>query len=385
MCIRDRLKTSLGKKVNSDLVGLLENSISYLKRDGLILLEDSMSDQNEIEFIEGIELEKGFASSYFVTNLKEFQVIFEKPYLLVTSNPIESIDQIRDIIDFVKSVNRPLVIVAEDIKKEILSTLILNHLQKKFQVVVVKYTGIQFQKTNILEDLSLLTHSNYLPSDSKIKEVRKNFQISDLGYAEKVFIDRKKSTFLVSKFSKFLRERRINELNRELLNSETDYEKTIFKTRIARLSGNITKLKIGFSNQYLIEEQRTKLENALQSIRSALEEGILPGGGSFYLFMREELSNWGSVNLIGEEILANFVVMEALLSPFKQLCINTNNENKYSLLHETLLKKGYPYAYNFLEKEIVHTFETGLIDSAKVIRASFWNSLSLVSTIVTSE
>lgn len=377
------IKTTIGKKINSELFTLFKNCISNIGRDGLILVEENISEKNEIELIQGIELDKGFASSYFVTDLKSFQVIFEKPYVLITSIPIDNINQIRDVIEFIKKNNRPLVIVAEEINKEIISTLVLNNLQKKFKIVVVKHTGIKFQKTGILEDLSLLTHSNYFSSN--IKEKQNIFTINDLGHAEKVIIDKNKSTFIISKFSKLLGERRINELNRELLNSEAEYEKNIFKTRIARLSGYITKIKLGLSNKYQIEEQRTKVENALQTIKSALEEGILPGGGSFYIFMREELSNWGYLNLLGEEIIANFIVMEALVAPFTQLCSNTNNENQHYFLKEAILKKGYPYGYNFLEKKIVETIENGLTDSAKSVRAILWNSLSIVATIITSE
>ena len=377
------LKTTLGKKINNDLFVLLKNCISNISRDGLILVEENSSEKNEIELIQGIELDKGFASSYFVTDLKNFQVIFEKPHVLITSIPIDSINQIKEVINFIKNTNRPLVIVAEEINKEIISTLVLNNLQKKFKVVVVKHTGIQFKKTGILEDLSLLTHSNYFAST--IKQNQKIFTNNDLGHAEKVIIDKHKSTFILSKFSKLLEERRINELNRELLNSESEYEKNIFKTRIARLSGHITKIKIGLSNKYQIDEQRSRIENALQTIKSALEEGILPGGGSFYFFMREELSNWSYLNLLGEEILANFIVIEALLSPFQQLSFNTNNANRGYFLNEILLKKGYPYGYNFIDKKVIHTFDKGLVDSSKSIRAILWNALSIVSTIITSE
>nr|YP_009545215.1 chaperonin GroEL [Synura uvella]AYO28369.1 chaperonin GroEL [Synura uvella] len=377
------LKTNLGKKVNNNLFLLLKDCISKIGRDGLVLVEENISEQNEIELIQGIELDKGFASSYFVTDLKNFQVVFEKPYVLITNIAIESINQIRDIIEYVKTTNRPLVIVAEQINKEIISTLVLNNLQKKIKVVVIQYKGIQFKKTGILEDLSLLTHSNYFVSN--IKQSNNSLTINDLGHAEKIIVNKNKSTFIISKFAKLIGERRINELNRELLNSESEYEKSIFKTRIARLSGNIAKIKIGVSNKYEIDEQKQKIENALQTIKSSLEEGILPGGGSFYFFLREELSNWSSLNLIGEEIISSFIVLEALFYPFYQLCINTNNEDKRFYFTEKLLKLGYPYGYNFLENRIVQTINEGLVDSSKSIRAILWNSLSIISTIITSE
>lgn len=375
------LRTSLGKKVNQELFELLKECVSQVGRDGLILVEENVCPKNEIEIVQGIELDRGFASSYFVNDLKNFEAVYDNPYVLISNYPINSINQIREVIEFIKTNNRSLVIVAEEINKDVISTLVLNNIQKKLKVVVVKYTAIKFMKTGILEDLATLTHTNYEVSNLK----NSNFilKIEDLGQAEKVIIKKEKSTFLISKFSKLIAKRRINELNRELLTSESEYEKTIFKTRIARLSGQISKIKIGVSNQYQIEEERQKVENSMNTIRSSLEEGILPGGGSFYLHLREELSNWSSLNLIGDEIFAQQIVLEALLRPFEELFSNTNTP-RYKISQD-LLKLGYPYGYNLMDRKIVHSLKDGLVDSAKSVRSILWNSLTIVSTIITSE
>ena len=187
----------------------------------------------------------------------------------------------------------------------------------------------------------------------------------------------------MSKFAKLVAKRRINELNRELLLSETEYEKSIFKTRIARLSGRIAKIKVGLSNQYQIEEQREKIENAISTIRSSLEEGFVPGGGAFYLYLQNEVSNWAYLNLIGDEFFSSQIVKESLFRPFEELFENTNTP-RYQI-SQNLLKLGYPYGYNLTEKKIVHTINKGLIDSAKSVRAVLWNSFTIVSTIITSE
>ena len=378
------LKTSLGKKVQNDLIDILYNSASELGRDGLIFVEENYSDLNEIEIVQGIELDRGFASSYFVNDLKNFEVVYENPYILITNTPITSLNQLREIIDYIKETNRPLILIAEEINKDILSTLVLNNIQKKIKIAVIKYTSIKFLQTGILEDLATLTHSNYFVST--LKNEIKNLTIKDLGHAEKVIIKKEKSTFLISKFSKLITKRRINELNRELLSSETEFEKTIFKTRIARLSGNIIKLKLGQYATTPVEEQRQRVENSLNTIKSALEEGILPGGGIFYLQIREELKNWSYLNLVGEEIFAMQIVVQALLKPFEEL-MNTRPNFQLSMyeIFETLSQKGYPYGYDLISKKFVHTFENGLVDSSKSIRAILWNSLTLVSIIITSE
>lgn len=378
------LKTSLGKKINNEVFLVLKNCISQIGRDGLILVEENLSEENEIELVQGVELDKGFASSYFVNDLKNFEVVYDNPYVLITNNPITSLNQIREIIEYVKTNNKPLVIVAEEISKDIISTLVLNNIQKKLKVVVIKYTSIKFVKSGILEDLATLTYSNYFVSNLK-EDQRKNviLTVDDLGQAEKVIVKKEKSTFIVSKFAKVLAKRRINELNRELLTSETDYEKQIFKTRIARLSGRIAKIKVGVSNQYQIEEQRQKIENAINTIRSALEEGFVPGGGTFYLYLQNEIANWSYLNLIGDEFFAGLIVNEALIRPFQELFENANT-SQYQI-SQKLLQLGYPYGYNLTEKKIINTMNEGLVDSAKSVRAILWNSMTIVSTIITSE
>lgn len=377
------LKTNLGQKLSSNLFLLIKDCLKNIDRDGLIIIEENNIEKDEIELVQGLELDRGFSSSYFINDMKNFEVNYDKPVILITSAAINSLNQLREIIEYVKVNNRPLVIVAEEINKDIISTLVLNNIQKKLKVTVIKYSSIKFVKNGILEDLAILTHSNYFESNSKVNEVEKNFYVEDLGQAEKVIIKKEKSTFIISKFSKLISKRRINELNRELLLSESEFEKSIFKTRIARLSGNISKIKIGISNKYQIEEQRKKVENAINTIKSSLEEGVLPGGGSFYLHLRNELANWSSLNLVGEEVFANHIVSSSLLRPFKELCNNNNIPNYY--IQEEINKQGYPFGYDLNEKKIVNTLSYGLLDSAKTIRAILWNSISIVSTIITSD
>jgi chaperonin GroEL (HSP60 family) len=152
---------------------------------------------------------------------------------------------------------------------------------------------------------------------------------------------------------------------------------------MARLAGNIAKIKIGLSNQYQIDEERQKVEKAITTIRSSLEEGIVPGGGIFYFYLKEELKNWSYLNLVGDEVFASQIVGEALIRPFQELFANTNT-SRYSIL-EKINELGYPYGYNLIDQKIIHTLETGLVDSSKSVRAILWNALTLVATIITSD
>ena len=382
------LHTTLGKKVNVDILKLLENAINEITRDNLLLVEENINTENELEVVQGIELDKGFASSYFINNIKNYEVVYENPYILITSKPIKSLEQIREVIDFIKLNNFPLIIIAEEINKDILSSLILNNIQKKLKIAVIRYSSIKFLKTGILEDLSLLTHSNYITPNIEKNDVF--FTIKDLGQSKKVIIQKNKSIFIVSKFSKVITNRRINELSREVLLAETEYEKILLKTRIARLSGKIAKIKIGNSNQYEIEELKLKIESAINTIKSSLENGFLPGAGSFYLFIREEVLNWSYLNLIGDEVFAGKIVAEALLKPFEELIKNNSDffstkTLNYSYILNTIKQLGYPFGYDLIKNKIVNTIQENLIDSSKSIRSTLWNSLTIVSLIITTE
>jgi chaperonin GroEL len=374
------LKTCLGKKVTPQIFSLLKRGIEQIGRDGLLLLEENVSTEHDIEIVQGIELDKGYASSYFVNDLKNFEVNYDNPYILLLRTPLTSMNQIRPVIDYIKENNKPLIIVVEEIQKDILSSLVLNSIQKKIKVAVVKYTAIKFMKNGLLEDLALLTHSNYFEENLKVSQ--KNFSVQDLGQAKKVIIKKDKSTFLISKFSRVLVNRRINELNRELLLTDSDYEKSLLKTRIARLAGQIAKIKLGSSNQYELDELKLKVEKCLQTVKSSLEEGILPGAGSFYLTLNNQLASWASFNLLGEEILAASIVNSALQRPTRQLLTNANILSP-SLVNQ-IEELGYPYAYDVVEQTNVESFQHGLVDSAKSIRATLWNSITIVSSILTS-
>jgi chaperonin GroEL len=379
--LQSLLKTIVGKKLKNELFFCLEKSLFQIKRDGLIFVEENTSQQTEIEIVEGLQLEKGYCSSYFINEYKSFETIYFNPYILISSESLESLDQIQEILDYIKLQKKSLVLVVEEIKKELLSTLILNNLQKKIQIVVIKYTAIKFLKTGILEDLAILTHTNYFSPGTKKKKAI--FKIEDLGQATKIIVGKEKSIFFFSTFSKAIAQRRINELSRELVTSESEDEKNLLKTRIARLSGNIIKLKIGESNQYEIGEQRQKVEKAVQTIQGALEEGILPGGGAFYLTLREEVRNWSALNLWGDEFYASIILLECLKKPFEELFENNNFSSFF--IFEQISKEKYPVRYDLLKKIFLQKLEEGVVDSTKSIRSILWNSLSLVSLIITSE
>jgi len=370
------VKTVFTKNEYKDITKILIGVILKFKKDGIILIEDSNSNKNEIEIYQGIEIEKGFLSSYFVNDFKNFEINYKNPYILISKYPINSLNQLNDVINFCNLKNRALIIITESIEKKVLSQLILRNIKKKAKIAVIKYNSIKFLNTELLNDLSILTHSNYLNVEAK------KFTIADLGNAERVIIKKNKSFFIVSKFSKLITVRKLKELTKKLLTAETIHEKDTLKTRIARLSGNISKIKLSkfFKNTYELEFLKKKIEQSLETLKSSIEEGIIPGGNTVYFAYSKELSYWSLTNLIGDEIICSKLVNSLLKNLFSEFSIY--NPKNYKISNELKTLEKSVYTYNFTKKRMVNCFKDGLIDSSKVIRGVFWNSLSLVSNIL---
>lgn len=372
------LKILFYKGYSNSFYSFMKTLIPFFSRDTELIIEEGTGQNYEIEEIQGIELDKGYISPYFLTDLANPELIYEKAKIFIPDTPLISLKQINIIVEECIKTNQSLIIITDDIKKELLSNLLLLKIKKNASIVVIKYNSIKFVKNGFLEDLALLTQSNYFEKEIEKKE--KIYTLANLGYAEKVKITKEKSTFFLSNFSKTLIKRRKRELWTKFLECETDYEKVLIKNRISRLSGNALKVKIPKQNEYQFIKETKILEKFLGITKSSLEEGILTGGGVFFLTIKKEIQNWSYINLIGDEFFASYILKEVLSFPFSFFCSNTNSS--FYFLVQQIEELGYPYCYDFNEKKFG---KNTIIDSAKSIRSIFWNSLTLSSSILTSE
>ncbi len=376
--IKNALKTSLGSKLRPEFIAMLCSAVDILKKNGLIAVEESLLPVDEFKTTQGIEINKGFASPYFTDGQKNAEIIFTNPYVFVTTAEITHIDQISTLVTYANENSRPLICVASNISKSVLTALILHNIKKDAKTVAIKYTGIKYLQNNLLEDLSILTNCTIV---SGLKEPAT--LVSKLGCAEKVIIQKNRSLFFISKFSKAIAKHKVNELSQNLLISENHSEKDILKSRISRLSGNIIKIKVSSTSKYQFKELCEIIKSSVKSLSCSLEEGIVPGGGAFYSLLEEELAHWASFNLAGEEIFSSYILRLSLLKPAKSLQQKVFHINKNFLLQK-LSQLGYPYAYNCIEQKLVHTFKNGLVDSAKSSRATLWNALSTALAVIIS-
>lgn len=374
--LQNLVTTAAGKKMKEEIASLLCKASSYIKRDGILIVEETTMFGNKVELINGIELDAGFASPYFINDTKNFEVFYNNPYLLILESSLHTSAQLKDVVSLVEKENASLIIIAESISEKLLSTLILYSIKKKLKVAAIKYQQIKFLKTGILEDISLLTHRNV---GAKIDQTK----FLCFGQIKQAIIQKTKSTFIFSKFTKIIAQRKVNELNRELLFSETEYERSIIKARIARLSSNTIKIKIGNLTSYEGPKERQRAEGILQSVTGALEEGCVYGGGLIYLKLKEELKNWGYLNLVGEETYSIQIASDTLISPFLQIAKNLNIKN--SSIIEQPMNLTFAKQFDLKKKGSYNECEDHLLDSAKQVRQSLWNSITLVAMILTCD
>ncbi len=372
--IKGIIKSYIGRKMPLTLATFLENSLIKLKQDALCIVEENLNLSNEMEEIQGIEINKGFASSYFINDIKNSEVHYENSLILISKTMLVNLSQINLILDFSQAQKLPLIIIAEGISKELLSQLVFKKIQNEIKVVVINYSSIKFLKTGILEDLATLTHT----SIDEIENCQKFFNIKDLGFVEKVIIKSNKSSFFISKFSHFLIERKINQLSKKLLYSDSNVEKELYKGQILRLKSNTLKLKIASNN---FQGEKKHINDLIFALKAALEEGYVVGGGSFYLYLFEQIKIWSIFNLVGDELYASQIVLNSL----KKLFFALHSQSKFSIfiIFNELMKKGYPYCYDIVENNYFDGFNYKIIDSSKSIRFAFLNVFSILSTLIT--
>lgn len=380
--IKGILKSNLGEKMDRDMTLFLLNSFKNVKREAFIQIEENIFAQNEFSKIEGIEIEKGFLSPYFINDFSAFRVSYDNALLLISTSPLTEISQIQVLLDFSIKENLPLILITESISKDLLSILLLNYLKKKIKIAIIKYSSIQSLKTGLLEDLALMTQTNYLEREFLKGEVlKRSYKVIDLGLVHKVFIYKDKAQFVFSKFSKVMIKRRLNELNRELLLAETNYEKILYENRISRLSGNLLKIKISNEKHINIVDLKKKIENLALNLRSTLEEGYLSGGFSFYLFTSKQIQYWSSFNLIGEELYSSQILINSLEKFSFDFLKNIKN-NRF-IIFQNLLEISYPNTFDLINEEYVNGLKKKIFSSSKTIKFLFLHSLSLLSTLIT--
>ena len=368
---------------NDHIIGaLISDALAKVGKEGVISLEEGKGVVTELEITEGMKLEKGFISPYFITNTDKMEVCYENPYILLTDKRITLVQQdLLPILEQITKTKRPLLIIAEDIEKEALATLILNKLRGIVNVVAIRAPGFGELRKQFLADIAILTNGTVITQDAGLN--LDNIQLNLLGQARRIVINKETTTIVADGKTVTEIKIRCEQLRKQVNTTETSYEKEKLQDRIAKLSGGIAVIKVGAVTETEMRDKKLRLEDAINATRAAVEEGIVPGGGSTLVHLSENLINWAKNNLSEDELIGAIITARAILAPLRRIAENAGINGP--VIIEKVQQQEFEIGYNAAKDIFENMYESGIVDPAKVTRSGLQNATSIASMILTTE
>jgi chaperonin GroEL len=366
---------------NDEEVGhMIAEAMDKVGREGVISLEEGKSMTTELEITEGMRFDKGYISPYFATDMERMEAILDEPYLLLTDKKIALVQDLVPVLEQVARSGRPLLIIAEDIEKEALATLVVNRLRGVLNVAAVKAPGFGDRRKSMLEDIAVLTGGQVITEDAGLK--LDNVKIDMLGVARRITIT-KDNTTLVAEGNEAAVKSRCDQIRRQIDDTESSYDKEKLQERLAKLSGGVAVVKVGAATETEMKDRKLRLEDAINATKAAVEEGIVPGGGTTLAHLVPGLESWASGNLAGEELTGAMIVTRALTAPLKRIAENAGQNG--AVIAERVKETDFNVGYNAASNSFVDMFEAGIVDPAKVTRSALQNAASIASMVLTTE
>ena len=368
---------------NDDSIGsLIADALKKVGKEGVISLEEGKSISNELEITEGMKLEKGFISPYFITNTEKMEVSYENPYILLTDKRITLVQQdLLPILEQITKTKRPLLIIAEDVEKEALATLILNKLRGIINVVAVRAPGFGELRKQMLEDIAILTGGTLITQDAGLS--LNNIQLNLLGQARRIVVNKDNTTIVGDGQTLDEINIRCEQLRKQCNIADTSYEKEKLQDRIAKLSGGIAIIRVGAVTETEMKDKKLRLEDAINATRAAIEEGVVPGGGATLTHLSENLITWAKNNLKEDELIGAMIISRSILSPLKRIAENAGINGPVVI--EKVQQQEFEIGYNAAKDNFGNMYEEGVVDPAKVTRSGLQNATSIASMILTTE
>nr|UHY41206.1 60-kDa chaperonin [Thalassionema frauenfeldii] len=361
---------------------LISDALAKVGKEGLISLEEGKGIETELEVTEGMKLDKGFVSPYFITNPEKMEVSYDNPYILLTDRKITLVQQdLLPILEQVTKTKRPLVIIAQDVEKEALATLILNKLRGIVNVVAVRAPGFGELRKLMLEDIGILTGASVITEEAGL--TLENIQLNLLGEARRVIVTKENTTIIGNGSTLEFIKIRCEQLRKQVNLAETAYEKEKLQDRIAKLSGGIAVIKVGALTETEMKDKKLRLEDAINATRAAVEEGIVPGGGTTLVHLSENLITWAKTNLKEDELIGAMIISKAILAPLRRITENAGINGPVTI--EKVQKQDFEIGYNAAKNKFGNMYLEGIVDPAKVTRSGLQNATSIASMILTTE
>jgi chaperonin GroEL len=366
---------------NDDEVGqMIANAMDKVGKEGVISLEEGKSMTTELEITEGMRFDKGYISPYFVTDTERMEAILEEPFILLTDKKIALVQDLVPVLEQVARSGRPLLIIAEDIEKEALATLVVNKLRGVLNVTAVKAPGFGDRRKAMLEDIAVLTGGQLITEDAGLK--LENTKLDMIGKARRITIT-KDSTTIVAEGNEAAVKSRCEQIRRQMDETESSYDKEKLQERLAKLAGGVAVIKVGAATETEMKDRKLRLEDAINATKAAVEEGIVPGGGTTLAHLTPQLEEWANGTLKGEELTGALIVARALAAPLKRIAENAGLNG--AVIAERVKEKPFNVGFNAATNEFVDMFEAGIVDPAKVTRSALQNAASIAGMVLTTE
>jgi chaperonin GroEL len=366
---------------NDAFIGnLLADAMDKVGKDGVIAVEEAKGIETTLEVVEGMQFDKGYISPYFITDAQKMLVVFEDPYILILENKVSSMKDLIPLLEKISSSGKQLLIIAEDVDGEALATLVINKLRGILNCAAVKAPGFGDRRKAMLEDIAILTKGKAITEDLGIK--LESVDVSDLGCAKKVTIDKDNTTIVEGAGKKSDIQSRIALIKRQIEQSTSDYDKEKLQERLAKLSGGVAVIRMGAPTEAELNEKKARVEDALHATRAAVEEGIVPGGGVAFIRAIPALSEVRK-KLKGDEKIGADIIIRALEAPLRQIVSNTGENGAIAV--DEVKEKPTNTGYDANTGKYADMIGAGIIDPTKVSRVALQNAASIAGLMLTTE
>ena len=362
-----------------EIGSIISEAMDKVGKDGTITVEEAKTLETTLDVVEGMQFDKGYLSPYFVTNAEEMECVLENPYILIFEKKISSLNDMLPLLQNVAKSGKPLMIIAEDVEGEALATLVVNKLRGTLQVCAVKAPGFGDRRKAMLEDIAILTGGTMISEDLGIK--LENVELSQLGSAKKVTVDKDNTTIVEGAGKNDAIKSRIEQIRRQIETTDSDYDREKLEERLAKLAGGVAVIQVGAATETELKERKHRFEDALSATRAAVEEGIVPGGGSALVASIPALEGLSAED---DAAIGVDIIRKALSEPLKQIASNAGVEGSV-VVAEILSSKKKNWGYDARAGEFVNMLKTGIIDPLKVTRSALENAASVSSMLLTTE
>ncbi len=364
-----------------DEVGqLVADAMDKVSGDGVITIEESKTMLTELDLVEGMQFDRGYISAYMATDMDKMEAVLENPYILITDKKISNIQEILPLLEQIVQSGAKLLIIAEDVEGEALTTLIVNKLRGTFNVVAVKAPGYGDRRKAMLEDIAILTGGQVISSELGLE--LKDATLDQLGHAKSVKVQKENTVIVDGEGDKDAIQARIGQIRKQIEETTSDFDKEKLQERLAKLAGGVAVIRVGAATETEMKEAKLRMEDALAATRAAVEEGIISGGGSAYIHASKEVAKLADT-LVGDEKTGAQIVLKALEAPMYHIVANAGLEG--SVVINKVRESEVGVGFDALKETYGDMIKAGILDPAKVTRSALQNATSVAATLLTTE